>query len=288
MLMAYREDTTEGKAGLYLTELDPATFQPVGVPIRPIPARFSLGTNREDPRLFLHDNRLHVVFAAFAPHGYPGGDTYGPGQVGDPRLFGHDGKLHLLCAAAGGSPRVRQLFSCLRDDLTSSGVWEAPYEKVQVVEKNWAPWSCNGRLLAVYSHSPWVIIDCHTGEEVSRLQRIPWRYGEPRGGAPPVLVGDEYVAWFHGTALDSGLRRYTVGVVTFEAAPPFRPLRVSPRPVLLPDEVDRESPTGLSCVFPCGAYLDGERWVVSAGYQDREARVYVFDREEVERQLVKM
>ncbi len=293
LLMAYREDTCVGKAGLYLTELDPGTFQPVGVPIRPyLGQRLSPRTNQEDPRLFEHGDRLHMVFCFFAfPKGTPGpsGPESEPhlSDGSDPRLFSHLDRIHLAFAAIGGT-RIRQLFAVLRDDLSAERVWEVPYAGTRVVEKNYAAYSCGGSLLAIYSHSPWVIIDCLTGEEVSRQAGIPWEYGEPRGGAPPVLCNGEWYSWFHGTQLTNGLRRYTVGVCTFEAKPPFRPLRISPIPVLLPDEVDRDSPSGLSCVFPCGVFLQDSHWVLSAGYMDREARVYVFDREEVERQLVKM
>lgn len=94
------------------------------------------------------------------------------------------------------------------------------------------------------------------------------RYGEPRGGAPPVRQGAAYVSFFHSyrpvgrlrwvlrywpvtlgaklprilAAIERRLRwpfaqvRYSAGAYAFEAAPPFRPLWLTPEPVLRPED----------------------------------------------------
>jgi hypothetical protein len=132
-------------------------------------------------------------------------------------------------------------------------------------------------------------------------------YGAPCGGAPPVRQGDAYVSFFHsrypisplrwvlrfwpvtpGTvlpryvaAVERRLRRpfaqarYAAGAYAFEAAPPFRPLWITPQPVLRPEDEPprrqhhRANPFADGIVYPCGAILEDDgRWLVSYGLHD--------------------
>jgi len=133
------------------------------------------------------------------------------------------------------------------------------------------------------------------------------RFGLPGGGAPPVRWGDVYVSFFHSRRSISRLRwvlrywpipsgaklpryvaaierrlrrpfvrvRYVAGAYAFEAAPPFRPIWLTPEPVLRPEDEPpyrhrrRANPSADGIVYPCGAvpWPDGS-WLVSYGVND--------------------
>ena len=133
------------------------------------------------------------------------------------------------------------------------------------------------------------------------------RFGTPCGGAPPVRQGNEYIAFFHsrypisrlhwvlrywpiapGTtlprylgAIERRLRwpfarvRYVAGAYAFEAAPPFRPLWITSKPVLHPEDEQpyrhrrRANPLADGIVYPCGSvpWVEGS-WMISYGVHD--------------------
>jgi predicted GH43/DUF377 family glycosyl hydrolase len=113
-------------------------------------------------------------------------------------------------------------------------------------------------------------------------------YGELRGGAPPVRIGDQYVSFFHSVFPVRLLRRclfrllrkrpdkvirYVGGVYGFAAEPPFAPCWLRTTPVLLPPPLPRRRPVQLDrrveqSVYPCGAIFHDQRWVVSFGAQE--------------------
>jgi predicted GH43/DUF377 family glycosyl hydrolase len=151
---------------------------------------------------------------------------------------------------------------------------------------------------AVYTINPHVVLQV-SGDRASPFTThslsVPWSGGHLRGGASPVLVGDEYWSWFHGS-VDAGAptpagrartKVYNVGVYAFEARPPFRPTRITPQPVLWADERTRE-PAWCAVLFPCGAVLDGDRWRVSCGVHDREIRVFEWSHAEISDRMVKV
>ena len=132
-------------------------------------------------------------------------------------------------------------------------------------------------------------------------------YGPPRGGTPPVRQGNLYTSFYHSwrsisplrwvlrfwsvspdtvrsryrAALDRRLRpffgqiRCAAGAYTFEAAPPFRPLWISPSPILRPEDEPRRqqrirtNPYANGVVYPCGAVpCDDGQWLISYGVHD--------------------
>lgn len=132
-------------------------------------------------------------------------------------------------------------------------------------------------------------------------------YGLPRGGTPPVRQGNLYTAFYHSwramspwrwvlrfwpvspnivrsrfrAALDRRLRpffgqiRCAAGAYTFEAAPPFRPLWITPKPIIRPEDEPRRqhrirtNPYADGVVYPGGAlpWRTGQ-WLVSYGVHD--------------------
>ena len=94
-------------------------------------------------------------------------------------------------------------------------------------------------------------------------------------------VGEEFYHFFHAMFESGGHKTYAAGVYTFAAAPPFAIRRVAPIPVLLAETNARRQ----AVVFPCGALLRDDRWVISYGYHDQECRVAVIAAADIERLL---
>lgn len=127
-------------------------------------------------------------------------------------------------------------------------VWYPSHGKQhKVIEFRWAgPW----RLEPVREH-------------FTPATMFPPEFGEARGGAPPVLRAGRFWHWFHGRQQAGGVLDYTLGVYTFEAVPPFRPLKCSPVMLRSPRVID-----GKRVVFVCGAAVSGGEWVITAGLDD--------------------
>jgi len=77
----------------------------------------------------------------------------------------------------------------------------------------------------------------------------------------------------------SGERRYSLGLAVFEAKPPFRIVRMTPEPF----DGGNFQPGGFKdIIFPCGAVLVGNQWVLSCGIQDQHSELRFYDFAEVE------
>ena len=200
----------------------------------------------------------------------------------DPRWFWHDGRLHLAYAGVQGKAGpTQQLYARLRDDLTVEAKFAPRSPTGAAWEKNWGFFSTGPELFAVHSISPHVVVRIEGSRAAVRIHEtpspFPWSGGFLRGGASPVLVNDEYHVWFHGKHVVGKRMTYTTGVYTFEAEPPFRVLSVTPDPIMHGDPETRPKDWGINNWFPCGAVLDGDTWVVSAGAHDRWIEVARWD-----------
>lgn len=201
----------------------------------------------------------------------------------------------------------------------------------QPCEKNWLLFDHDGQLFAIYQVDPQIVLHVDlAGSGPIRCRPVyrtdwdttayPRRYGELRGGTPPVRVGAHYVSVFHSRThsqkpaptnhspavqrlkrmpwlrpIKRWLRehfapvRYYGGVYAFAAAPPFTPIFIRPTPILWPErEGRRQQPTASHMaprrvVYPCGLVpLDDGQWLVSYGIHDERAALRVFTRQEIE------
>lgn len=248
-LLASRLDRG-GKAGVYLSEL----FE--GRPLWTYELEMHHDGKRitaEDPRLFVHQGRLHIAF-----------HTY-------------NGKASSIAVAE------------LSHDLQVERVWLPQYAERNSWEKNWCFFEEDGALYSLYSINPHVVL-VHAGGHVHKAFQQSHSFRWPmhmRGGAI-CRVGDEYYHWFHTTKQTNKHYLYTMGLYTFSAKPPFKPLRAIADPVFVP--VDKERPIGFnkSVIFPCGADLQNGQWRVSVGIHDAECRIIAFDAADIEKRLVKI
>lgn len=210
----------------------------------------------------------------------------------DPRLFIHDDRLHVSFIGVVGGLRIRHtnvLYARLTDEFAVDQLFHPEIPGRQLWEKNHSYFSHDGDLYAVYSINPHRIIKVSGREVQWRHETLPafnWHGGEMRGGASPVRVGDEYWSFFHDRIEDRGHRIYRTGLYTFSARPPFRPVRYIPRPLLTADRNTKPSDQYASVVFACGAVRYGDDWIVSHGVHDRWTEFHKWNHAELEAQLV--
>ena len=211
----------------------------------------------------------------------------------DPRFFWHAGGwwISIIGVQAEVKWVANQLHAALDDNLrvVPGSVRCADYAARAFWEKNWGFFDHDGALYAIYSIAPHTVlkIDGSNATEIDRHDWQPsWTGGLLRGGAAPVRVGgDEYYSFFHGRVAIRGVNYYATGCYTFSATPPFRPLRLTPKPFLVPPP-DGWSKKNLSVLFTCGAFLQDGRWVLTHGVHDQHTRLDWLAADEVERRLV--
>lgn len=192
----------------------------------------------------------------------------------------------------------RQLIVRLNANLEAEESWEPSYLWTTQWEKNWQVFGNGGGLYAIYSIDPWRVVHLIQGKADPVIEiedAVKWRFGLARGGAAPYRLGNEYYCFFHGTdhspRYTGGLSVYTMGVLTFEAKYPFKPLRATKEPILWPVtsdlayNADAEAHHKVASVFPCGAYHETDQWIVSYGHNDKTCRISSFDAAKIEERL---
>ncbi len=256
LLLAYRDRWQH--AQVRIAELDGrltvASDFPVDIPIT---AHNKVG--REDPRLFVHRGELHLAYIGV--------------QRGNRDVIAHQHYCRL-----DGCYQVTEHF-------------EPAYKLRGPWEKNWQFFDVDGQLRAVYSIAPQIVLRI-AGEQVQREFETPWPCTwSPtmlRGGASPVLVGDEFYSFFHSKC-DTGDRPiYSLGLYTFDARPPFAVRRIAPGPLMVPDPADHSGDRKPFVIFPAGAVFDPDynRWLVSYGYHDHAVRIAELAIDDVEDNLI--
>jgi len=107
-------------------------------------------------------------------------------------------------------------------------------------------------------------------EEWKTRFEADWKWGIIRGGTPPVRFGCEYWSFFHSSLpLNTKYRRrYFMGAYSFLAEPPWTVTQVTGKPLLAASDEDEWWPQKPLVVFPCGAVLQGNTWLVTMGMND--------------------
>lgn len=149
-------------------------------------------------------------------------------------------------------------------------------EKHENYEKNWLWWLANDQLHLLYKAHPWMVIQFGKtwSEPVYwKLEEgAKWAYGDIRGGTTPVQVGDYYFTFHHSSLPWKGrYRRYYAGCLAFEAKPPFKPVLITPEPILTGSQNDDWVMRKPLVIFPCGALYRNGIWLVTAGVNDLKA-----------------
>lgn len=138
--------------------------------------------------------------------------------------------------------------------------------------KNFLWFLYEGRLHLIYTSDPWKVIEFGETWESQKpytASGFKWAYGQPRGGTPPIHVGDYYFSFFHSSLPWRGrFRRYYAGIYAFEAKPPFKPAFITPEPILIGSQNDKWYQNKPLVVFPCGAIFEDNVWTISYGIND--------------------
>lgn len=200
----------------------------------------------------------------------------------DPRVVLHDGRLHVSYCfwRIGRFYRAHQSFSRFDANWNCVETWNVPFGGNGHLpcsgpedEKNWVWFQHDSRWHILYSSlTPQVVVEVHGSvpARVHRTETTPtWPYGFVRGGTPPVRVGSEYITFFHSSLPWSHRqKRYYMGAMAFEAAPPFKPTRMTAKPLLIGSADDVRIHGGPLVIFPCGALLENGEWLLTFGVND--------------------
>lgn len=237
----------------------------------------------------------------------PGWGPERPSFFEDPRLFQMGGKLFLSYALASYFPHA----SCVQklvelDPLTYKVAREidlswiggntgAPGQR----EKNWTFFEDGGRMKCVYSLSPHVVYDVQNHNRhfsnISHVGGWSQKYGTPRGGTPPVQVGNVWYSFFHSCVKHKERRRrYFAGVYAFQRDGDKRSgiyltRAATRRPLLTASTEDGFLWPQGACfwepvvIFPSGAHFDVARqmWIIAAGVNDCFTRIFEIPHAEI-------
>lgn len=218
-------------------------------------------------------------------------------QWEDPRaMVGTDGRVYVSFATwvHGERWRVRQSLCRLSSAMDRFDVVEEPEyggnsphpQRATNNEKNWLWFQHEGQWSFLYSMKPHMLHDC--GYTHIEVPIFPWKHGDPRGGTPPVLIGDLYWSFFHSSIPhEKYRRRYFMGAYAFSAKPPFRPMRITPKPILAGSEADFNDLNSPLVIFPNGALLENGVWTVVFGVNDEGSGWIKIPHEELEKVTVR-
>ncbi|MDE3045694.1 MAG: hypothetical protein KGJ02_03525 [Verrucomicrobiota bacterium] len=230
----------------------------------------------QDPRLVVIANRLYVVFSNVLE---------GPYERDIRRMY-------IAGIHANNGKFILDRPTCLS---------RFPGENELTWEKNWAPFDYQGIPYFVHSILPHRILRpipwTNACELVTSTRgAIQWDWGALRGGTPPILVGGEYLAFFHSsrnipTVHSNGRNRqhYFMGAYTFSAHPPFAITRISPEPIIGKNfyhGLAYKTWKPLHVVFPCGFVFDDKYFWVVYGRQDFENWVVKIDKQALLNSLI--
>jgi hypothetical protein len=159
----------------------------------------------------LLDQALRLVPDSVAPFS----DTI-PNQdlvIGDPRLVRFNDRTYSYFNTIH-RPGILYLVELDLDTRAARGAARPMVldEPRRAIEKNWMLFEYEGELLIEYTLTPHVILHAEVKDEGAircrRIYGVDWdasdyarRYGEPRGGTPPIRIGDTYFSFFHSSHL---------------------------------------------------------------------------------------
>jgi predicted GH43/DUF377 family glycosyl hydrolase len=167
-------------------------------------------------------------------------------------------------------------------------------ERASRWEKNWVPFDYNEDLLLAYSISPHKIFKPEGFNSCDLLaqsqKRIPWQWGELRGGTPALRLNDtQYLAFFHSslkmaTKHSNGIivPHYVMGAYVFNAYPPFEITHISPEPIIAKkfySGTKYKTYRPVCAIFPGGFIFEKKYILVAYGRQDHEIWLLKLDRE---------
>jgi predicted GH43/DUF377 family glycosyl hydrolase len=113
--------------------------------------------------------------------------------------------------------------------------------------------------------------DVHHWEDVCELFRPqqPWELLQIGNCGSPIETAAGWLVLTHGVG---PMRRYAIGAMLLDLADPQRVIGHLPRPLLEPDEEEREGYVP-NVVYTCGAIVHGDQLVMPYGFSDAGIRI---------------
>lgn len=202
----------------------------------------------------------------------------------DPRAIARGDNLYLMWVGVHSVEMDRAMMVEAELDADYRLVWKRPcnYSGADRCEKNWVPFLQDGALHCVYGYDPHTILRCgDRGWRLIHAREVDWgwSYGEVHGSTPPVWHNGRWYCFFHSARIESNVKVYYVGCYTM--ARDFSVEAVTARPIMAggthafvePHDLPWRPGSRVSAVFPCGALVLGDEWLVSYGFFDAELRV---------------
>ena len=202
----------------------------------------------------------------------------------DARAFVHNDRVYLSYAnleRMEGKWCVRQYVAKLNLALNRRCEMRKPEfggNLTQQWEKNWLWFVHEDEQHFIYDSSHCVVRMGAHCTKIAEEYRAPhdWRewekkWGTPRGGTPPVRIGDEYITLFHSSyewMPERHRNRYCVGAYAFEAKPPFRITRHTRKPIFIGSSNKPEMILPHANVFVMGAVVEDAELFVTTGIND--------------------
>jgi predicted GH43/DUF377 family glycosyl hydrolase len=212
-------------------------------------------------------------------------------QFEDPRVLIHENKIYISCATYSHDKFslihqkmivLDENFNHIKNIHFKYGLNGKSIEENIGVEKNWTFFIHENRLMCIYKIDPHIVVEFDwngnvTGEYVSyeKVQN-KWPYGICRGGTNPIYKEGLYHSFFHSSIYWKGnKRKYVMGKYAFESKPPFRICFFDEKPIIWGNSIDQRINSKLNplVVFPCGAILENNRFIVSFGINDEKTGI---------------
>lgn len=212
-------------------------------------------------------------------------------QYEDPRVFVHDNKMYVSCANYTHDKfhLVHQKILIFDHNFKHIGNIHPKYgfNGKSIIEntgkeKNWTFFVKDNRLFCVYSIDPHVVVEFDwngnvIAESITYFNtKKLWKYGVCRGGTNPVLKDNKMHCFFHSSIpWGKGKRRYLMAHYAFNPEPPFNIIELDSEPILWGNEVDDRIFKDINpiVVFPCGSILENDKFVVSFGFNDEKTGI---------------
>lgn len=208
-------------------------------------------------------------------------------HVEDPRLFIYNDELYL--SYTDGYQMGQAKIDPVNLKALESFYIDKPIKTR--TEKNWIFFEDKGKLMCIYDLPSMQVLEMNgqKWKEVSKNEPIAWKYGEIRGGATPIKVGNKFIAFFHSRLPTLTGYQYHMGALEFEAKAPYKITAISSRPIISGEHISESIPrlsNKIFVVFPCGVIREKDGYKVSFGYNDLECR-YVTVSDELLNDLMK-
>lgn len=153
-------------------------------------------------------------------------------------------------------------------------------------EKNWTLFTHEDKLYFIYQMFPHTVVETDLEGKIKTEyithRPLTWKYGEPRLTSNPIYKNGFFYSFFHShLRVKSGpnsQRLYFCGIYKFKAEPPFEIVEFSKEPIVWGnkhrDHLRQRKQIYLPyCVFPSGAILENEKFLISLGINDQESAI---------------